>query len=296
MTPSCQRRLDFSATLSGRNHEPDASEAAVEPRVRNGREVEADLEAVLKADPEADLEAGREPEGDPRPVRSTLVDQVYERLMELVLNGTLKAGDPVSIDGTARHLGVSQTPVREALARMESTGLVVRVAMRGYRVPEMPDAKEIADIMDARLLIEPQLAELACAHADPQWLGALEQAIDEQERAPHTADAAAIRQYHRADEQFHRLIAERAGNAALLRAYDALGGHGQRFRLFIGVGVQDSDFAVAEHRELLAAFRRGYGPEVYRIMHAHISGVKERAMAEHAEAVHTHSAQNGRHR
>ena len=144
--------------------------------------------------------------------------------------------------------------------------------------------REIADIMDARLLIEPKLAELACARGDAGWLDALEAAIEEQERAPHTPDAAAIRKYHRPDERFHRLIAEHADNAALLRAYDALGGHGQRFRLFVGVGVQDSSHAISEHRELLAALRRGYGPEVYRLMHAHISGVKERALAEHAQA------------
>ncbi|WP_232375357.1 GntR family transcriptional regulator [Mycolicibacterium baixiangningiae] len=228
------------------------------------------------------------------PVRSTLVDQVYERLMELLLDGTLQSGDPISIDGTARHLGVSPTPVREALARLESTGNVIRVAMRGYRVPEMPDAKEIADIMDARLLIESQLAELACARVDVGLLNALEDAIEEQERAPHTSDAAAIRKYHRADERFHRLIAEHAGNGALLRAYDALGGHGQRFRLFVGVGVQDSAHAIAEHRELLAALRRGRGPEVYRIMHAHISGVKERALAEHAQAERTRATHTTR--
>jgi len=241
-----------------------------------------------------------EADDDRKPVRSTLVDQVYERLMELLLDGTLQSGDPVSIDGTARHLGVSPTPVREALARLESTGNVVRTAMRGYRVPEMADAKEIADIMDARLLIEPRLAEMACERADADWLSALEKALEEQERAPHTPDAAAIRKYHRADEEFHRLIAERAGNAALLRAYDALGGHGQLFRLFIGVGVQDSAHAIAEHRELLAALRRGYGPEAYRIMHTHIAGVKERTLAEHAKAVRTTGTapvrKHGRHR
>lgn len=237
---------------------------AITPRGRKGRELGSDEHPVA--------------------VRNTLVDQVYERLMELLLDGTLQSGDPVSIDGTARYLGVSPTPVREALARLESTGNVVRVAMRGYRVPEMPDAKEISDIMDARLLIEPKLAELACARADSSWLNALEEAIKEQDRAPHTADAAAIRKYHRADEEFHRLIAEHADNGALLRAYDALGGHGQRFRLFVGVGVQDSACAIAEHREILAALRRGYGPEAYRIMHTHISGVKQRALTEHAQA------------
>lgn len=227
-------------------------------------------------------------------MRNTLVDQVYERLIELLLDGTLNSGDPISIDGTARHLGVSPTPVREALARLESTGNVVRVAMRGYRVPEMPDAKEIADIMEARLLIEPRLAELACSRVDAELLDALGSAIEEQERAPHTADVAAIQKYHRADERFHRLIAEYADNSALLRAYDALGGHGQRFRLFKGVGVQDSACAIAEHRDIVAALQRGFGPEVYRIMHAHIGCVKERALAEHAGRAGRQSSRTGR--
>jgi DNA-binding GntR family transcriptional regulator len=61
------------------------------------------------------------------------------------------------------------------------------------------------------------------------------------------------------------------------------------------VGVQDSEHAIAEHRELLAAFKRGYGPDVYRIMHAHITGVKERALAEraHADASSESSAASG---
>ncbi|MGI8947516.1 MAG: FCD domain-containing protein [Ornithinimicrobium sp.] len=68
------------------------------------------------------------------------------------------------------------------------------------------------------------------------------------------------------------MIAEHADSGALLRAYDALGVHGQRFRLFVGVGVKDAEYAIAEHWRVLAAMRRGYGPEVYRIMHVHIMG------------------------
>jgi len=214
---------------------------------------------------------------------SSLVDQVYESLVEGLLDGSLHSGDSISIDGTARHLGVSPTPVREALARLESTGNVVRVPRRGYWVAELPNVREMADLMDARLVIEPSLAEIACARATPAFLHDLEEAIEAMDRAPSGPEPAAIRDYHRADERFHRLIAEHAGNSALLRAYEALGGHGQRFRLFIGVGVQDAHFAISEHRGLLAALHRGKGAEVYRIMYEHIVGVKERALAEETE-------------
>ena len=182
------------------------------------------------------------------PVRSTLADQVYEQMVEQMLDGVLEPGDAISIDGTARVLGVSPTPVREALARLESTGSVTRVALRGYRVAHLPTAQEMSDIMDARLVIEPHLVELACGRVTEELLGKLQEAIEDQVRAPRGSSATAIRDYHRADERFHRLIAEHAANDPLLRAYHALGGHGQRFRLFIGVGVQDAEDAIAEHQ------------------------------------------------
>ncbi len=222
-------------------------------------------------------------------MRSMLADQVYEQLVEQLLDGALEPGDAVSIDGTARSLGVSPTPVREALARLESTGSVTRIALRGYRVANLPSAQEMADIMDARLVIEPHLIELACRRATQGFLEQLDDAIEAQVRAPRDSSAAAIRDYHRADERFHRMIAEHADNEPLLRAYDALGGHGQRCRLFVGVGVRDAEYAIAEHRQVLEALRRGRSSEVYRIMYDHITAVKERALAEQAESESPHT-------
>ncbi|MGO4492762.1 GntR family transcriptional regulator, partial [Arthrobacter sp. 2YAF22_2] len=73
-------------------------------------------------------------ESAPRGVsRQVLADHVYEALLIALMDGRLEAGTPVSIDGMARELDVSPTPVREALARLESTGMVLRTALRGYR-------------------------------------------------------------------------------------------------------------------------------------------------------------------
>ena len=80
---------------------------------------------------------GSRPEGHPagRPVsRQVLADHVYEELLASLMDGRLEPGTAVSIDGTARELDVSPTPVREALARLEHTGMVRRVALKGYRV------------------------------------------------------------------------------------------------------------------------------------------------------------------
>ena len=117
--------------------------------------------------------------------RSILADQVYKEILARLMDGKLKSGDPISIDGTARALGVSPTPVREALARLESTNMVVRAALRGYRVAPLLTHEELLDLMDARLLIEPYNAELACGRADATFLESLERSIDDLREAPN---------------------------------------------------------------------------------------------------------------
>ncbi len=68
------------------------------------------------------------------PSRAALSDSVSAALRARIVDGSYGPGEPVRIDIVARELEVSQTPVREALARLEATGLVVREALRGYRV------------------------------------------------------------------------------------------------------------------------------------------------------------------
>lgn len=213
--------------------------------------------------------------------RSVLADQVYTQVLSRLMDGNLASGDPLSIDGTARELGVSPTPVREALARLESTGLVTRVALRGYRVAPMLSHDELLDLTDARLLLEPHNAELACSRADKPFLEALEHAIDDLRNAPNGPHFSDYRAYWEADERFHRLIVEQAANKFLLSAYDALGGHVHRFRLFSGVGVRDAASAIDEHTRILGAMRRGDSAAARIAMASHICGVGERALSEY---------------
>ena len=225
--------------------------------------------------------------GKPWVQRSVLADQVYDQVLSLLMDGKLTSGDPLSIDGTARELGVSPTPVREALARLESTGLVTRVALRGYRVAPMLSHDELSDLMDARLLLEPHNAEIACGRADATFLEALEQSIDDLRRAPNGPHFSDYRSYWEADERFHRLIVEQTANTFLLSAYESLGGHVHRFRLFSGVGVRDAASAIDEHARILAAMRRGDAAAAKIAMASHICGVGERAIHEYEAADET---------
>ena len=211
-----------------------------------------------------------------RPVRQVLTDHVYDRLLEMLMDGRYEANEAISIDGIARELDVSATPVREALARLEVTGLVIRVALRGYRVAPLLSADELAELIDARLIIEPVNASRACERATPALIEALDLSIADLRTAPRGPEFAEYRDYWQADMRFHELIAEGAGNRFLLMAYNCLGGSVQRFRLFTGLGVTDADFAIEDQTAILAAFQAVSPDQGRQAMVNHLHGVRDR--------------------
>ena len=89
-------------------------------------------------------------------------DGAYDALLDMLLDGSLRPDVNLSIEGLARELGVSPTPIREALVNLEHTGLITRTALRGYRVAPPFNAEQIGQLLDARAIVE---------------LGALDQAL-----------------------------------------------------------------------------------------------------------------------
>lgn len=215
--------------------------------------------------------------------RQVLADHVYDELMVALVDGRLEADEPLNIDALARSMEISQTPIREALARLESTGLVVRAALKGYRVAPLFSVEEVSELMEARALLEPENAFRACAAGSEHLIADLAQSIEDLRNSPKDPATGTIKPYWEADERFHRLIAEGAENRFLLSAYTALGGHVQRFRLFGGLGVRDADHAIAEHATILEAFNAGDAVAAREQMAAHIEGVKRRAIADKAQ-------------
>lgn len=208
--------------------------------------------------------------------RQVLADHVYDQLIGGLVDGQLEPDAVLNIDALARQFEVSQTPIREALARLEATGLVTRMALKGYRVSPLLSAKELGDLLEARLAIEPVCAYLACRNVDPALTARLRSAVDQlAELIKRSARAADL--WH-ADERFHSVLAEAADNQFLFRAYTSLGGLVQRFRLFGGHGVTDVDHAEAEHRTILAAFERRDPDGARQAMQVHLTAVKDRAL------------------
>lgn len=209
-----------------------------------------------------------------------VVDEVYDRLLGTIIDGRMRPDAVLGIDAIARELGVSSSPVREALARLEATGLVRRYALRGYRVAPPLDAEELAELMDARLLLEPAAAAIASRRLTPGLLEELRASVEALRTAPNGERFDAFRDYFEADRRFHRAIFAGTGNRFLALAYDALGGQVQRFRLFSGQGVTDAEPTVAEHAAVLAAIAEGDEEAAAAAMRAHLVGVRARVLVE----------------
>jgi len=216
--------------------------------------------------------------------REVLADQVYSGLLAALLDSEYEPGHALSIEQVSRDFGVSATPVREAMARLEATGIVRRQALRGYTVTPLPTVQEYRDLMDARLAIEPVNTRLAAARINDDVIAQLEHTLELQRSAPIGPTFSNYRQYFEADERFHQVIAEAAGNEYLLAAYKALGGLVQRFRQYSATGfVSDRTQAIAEHAEVFKALREGDATAAEAHMISHIAAARTRAIAD-AEA------------
>lgn len=221
------------------------------------------------------------------PTRASLADAVHDSLLTWLMDGHAAPGSALSIDGLARDLGVSPTPVREALARIEATGLVHRAALRGYRVAAILTESEVNDLMDARLLLECRNAALAVAHVDEGLLDRLAQTVQRMAQAPTGPGYAEYRSYHAADNEFHHVLNRAGGNRFLSEAFEGLNGQIQRFRLRLvpGAGVTDARLAVAEHAAIVEALRRREVGPVEDAVRAHLQEVRARALDDRESAV-----------
>jgi DNA-binding GntR family transcriptional regulator len=211
--------------------------------------------------------------------RLPLADAVYKILLHQFMDGTRVPGESLNIAELSRELNVSQTPIREALARLEHTGLVSREALKGYRVAPLFSESDLAALTDARLVLEPALAEAATAHVNPAFLRTLLKTIDTLDQASDTADdSRTFPAYWSADERFHVTIAEQSGNPFLATSYRALGGQVQRFRLFAELGSSDAGHAAVEHRMIYEALKERDPELAAERMREHVRNAGTRAM------------------
>lgn len=147
--------------------------------------------------------------------KRSLRNEVFDILHARVIAGDLQPGQWLRQDEIASQLGVSMTPVREALDLLVASGLAEREPYRGVRVTELT-RDEILDAYGLRLLIEPSAARLASANADPDQRQELKRILAGTMKLVRLADMSRLRELSR---QFHNQIVTMSGSPLLLRVY-----------------------------------------------------------------------------
>jgi DNA-binding GntR family transcriptional regulator len=224
--------------------------------------------------------------------RKVLRDGVFDRLVEMLLGDSLAPGASLNIDGLARELGVSPTPVREALVQLEHTGLVSRIALRGYRVSAPLTTDEIGQLNDARMILELGALDFALQHrhslepllnaAQAHHLGVVAAIRDSPEPGDEVERIAAYRSYFDADWDFHLTIMRYANNRFILQMADALGSHVHRMRQSVKLGLRDMTEATLEHERILRALQDDDPAKMRLALREHLEAVRSRSIADGA--------------
>lgn len=213
---------------------------------------------------------------EPAAKQPPAAERVYTHVKQAVLDRRYEGGTLLSEGELAEAVGVSRTPVREALLRLEAEGLLKLYPKKGALVLPV-SAQEIADVVETRLLVE-RHAVMKVVPAPQRLLTRLEELLDEQRGHAATGDLAA---FAAADRCFHAEIVRAAGNRILAHLYDQL----RDRQLRMGVATMHAEPGriaknVAEHTEILHALRAGDAALAATLVERHVSWVKYLARGE----------------
>lgn len=208
------------------------------------------------------------------PSRQTLSDDVYELLKSRVMDHELEPSSRVNMDALARELDVSPTPLREALARLESDGLVRKESLRGYFIAPLISQDQFESLFEYRLLIEPWSAARAAERAGEDQMRELVEELHTVEEVPSADIYSAYRAVATHDHRFHLLVARLSGNEYLPAAFERTNCHMHIFRLFYKKYVGTA--ALEEHTRVVDGIRAGDPTAAYDAMRDHLEASRAR--------------------
>ncbi len=203
-----------------------------------------------------------------RPLQaSSLPDLAYEHLRAAILAGELADGSDLPQEEIAARLQVSRLPVREALRRLESEGLVVLRPRRGYVVASL-DRDEIEDVLDLQAHLESLAGHAATLRRSPEVVDELGRCLAQLDKVTSKTPVD-IDAFTRLNRHFHDTLYESCGRPFLRRTLRLLHANAERYaRLAAGVRV-DLRKSQKEHRAIFDAYRAGDADGVARICREH---------------------------
>ena len=173
-----------------------------------------------------------------------LRDVVFNTLRKAILTGELKPGERLMEIHLANRMGVSRTPIREAIRKLELEGLVIMIPRRGAEVAQITE-KSLKDVLEVRRALDALCVELACDRISAGEEEQLKEACDEFVRATKTKDATIIA---KADVAFHDIIVHATGNLRLIQLINNLSEQMYRYRFEYIKDEKRHDSLIDEHR------------------------------------------------
>lgn len=197
----------------------------------------------------------------------SLKEQAYNLIKEGILYHKLKVGTVYSQDLLCTELGISRTPVREALLQLEQEGYVSFLRGKGIVVVPITDARA-AEIMEARYYLEQAGCRLAALRRQDKNLKAIDDSLQAMEKHCTSGDNMLLYQL---DRSFHLCIFEAAGNSWLLDEIEKLRDHFLRFETFDAFNsIDKAKDVLSEHQAIASAIKEGLPDKAAEAMRTHL--------------------------
>ena len=195
-----------------------------------------------------------------------LRDVVFKTLRQAILKGELEPGERLMEIQLAERLGVSRTPIREAIRKLELEGLVLMIPRKGAEVAKISESN-LRDVLEVRRSLEELAAELACQRMDAEALKDLE---DAQKAFIQAVESGETMTMAEADEHFHDVIYMGTGNTRLVQILNNLREQMYRYRLEYIKDADKRQILMVEHEHILKALTLRHIQEAKMAVREHI--------------------------
>lgn len=195
-----------------------------------------------------------------------LRDVVFNTLREAILKGELKPGERLMELQLAAKLGVSRTPIREAIRMLEQEGLAVTVPRKGAEVAKMTE-KDMEDVLQIREALDELAVSIACEQITREEIEELKETMREFEESAKTRD---VRKIAGADVKFHDIIYQATRNPKLVNMLSNLREQMYRYRVEYLKDEKNYPMLVREHSQIVAGLSEKNKDKVTAAMHQHV--------------------------
>jgi DNA-binding GntR family transcriptional regulator len=206
----------------------------------------------------------------PRPDRQLVTDWVYEEIRGAIVDLRLEPGAPLREAAIATQLGVSKTPVREALGRLEQEGLVEATSFKGAVVTDYSE-RDLEEIYELRELLEGVAVRAAATEASDQALESLHDVIKRSRAARDAGDLVGLAELL---GRFDQIVFEQVANVRIRSLIETLRAHLTRIGKLTEEIPGRVEASVEEHAAIVEAIARGDADDAERAMRVHIASVR----------------------